>query len=340
LIVQATESGDDLFQALEDLSGSCSPEAKVILIGQENDIYLYKTLIDLGLSEYAVGGITTAELLEIIANLYAEEDATPLGRAIAFMGARGGVGSSTIAANVAYTLGQQFNEPVILVDLDLAFGTAAMTFDLQARQNVADALADPERLDDVLLEKFLLKFDDHISVMPSPTTLGGDYKIDLEGFEILLRLVRQMASFVVLDMPHQWPPWVSEILLDASEVVVTACPDLVGLRDAKSVLDTLKPKRGVDSPTRLVLNRIGEFKKTELSAKDFEKSLDVVPLTTIPFDPLLFGTAMNNGQMLAQESKGHKVVQRFAGLTDALSARASVGKAKGKSILSFLKGSK
>jgi pilus assembly protein CpaE len=338
LIVETAAAGDELFGSLESLAEVCDPGVKVVVLGHENDIALYKQLIEMGLSEYYCGPISTDALIGIVETIFSEPDSQSLGRVIAFVGARGGVGSSSIAANTAHALGQVFKDDVILVDLDLPFGTSALAFNLSPRQNITEALAEPDRLDDVLMERFMLKYDNYLSVAPAPAELGDQFKIELESFEVLLELVRKMASFVVLDLPHEWPAWVHEILLDANEVAVTAYPDLTNLRDAKNIFDVLGTKRGVDAPLRLVLNRVGASKNTELTAKDFEESLGVDPVATIPFEAALFGTAMNNGEMVAEVNKGSKAAKAFLKLADVVSARIPVAKAGGgKSLLSMLK---
>lgn len=333
LVLEAAETGDALFQALEGLAEVCNPDAKVVVLGSANDIQLYKRLKEVGISEYNCGPVTTENLIALIEGIYSEQDPTSLGRVVAFIGARGGVGSSTIAASTAYGLGQQFREPVILMDLDLPFGTLALALNLQQRQSVAEALAQPSRLDEVLMERFAIKYDDHLSVIPAPSVLDGNDDVNLDSFEVLIKLVRKMAAFVVIDLPHRWSPWVEALLLDANDVVVTASPDLLNLRDAKNIFDLLGPKRGIDAPVRLVLNRVGQAKKTELTAKDFEEPLKVKPVASIPCDPLLFGTAVNNGTTILQANKKSRAAREIDRLANVVSARMPSAKARKKDSL-------
>ncbi len=338
LIVETDATGDDLYQALEGLAEVCSPDSKVILIGPENDIDLYRQLLGMGLSEYFTSNITAQQMAETIEGMFTEADATQLGRVIAFVGARGGVGSSTMAANTAYVLSKQQDDNVILIDMDLAFGTAALSFNLQQKQSLVDALAQPGRLDDVLMARFMLKYDDHLSVVPSPANLGGNYSIDLEPLEVLMKLVRQMSPYVVLDLPHQWTPWVSEVMADVNELVITAYPDLISLRETKNLYDAIAHPRGDSAPTRLVLNRVGLAKKVELTAKDFEGALSAAPDAIIPFDPANFGTALNNGQMIIQTAKNCKASQQIGRLATLVAGKKNKkGKGAKKSAFSFLK---
>ena len=328
LIVETGLTGDAFFEALDALASTCKPDTRAVVLGADNDIALYKQLIAMGIADYFCGPVTAENLLAQIERLFSEADESALGRVVAFIGVRGGVGSSTIAANTAYALARQFAEDVVLIDLDLAFGTAAIAFNLQQRQSIADALAQPDRLDDVLLERFMLKYDDHLSVVPAPDALGDDIVVDLESLDVLMKLVRQLVPFVVLDLPHQWAPWMQAVLLDANEVVVTACPDLLSLRDAKNVFDVLTPKRGINAPTRFLLNRVGMAKKTELSAGDFEEPVGTRPTASIPFDPVLFGTAVNNGEMVVQVNARSKPARAFDNLAVVVSARTVETKTK------------
>ena len=332
LIVEVNETQETLFSKLGALADVFDSDSRLLLIGHENDIKLYRRLIELGVSDYICGEVNSEIIQSSINQLFADPAAIELGRVIACLGARGGTGSSTIAANLSYTLGQKYSEEVILIDLDMCFGTLALSFNLQQRQSIADALAQPNRLDDVLMERFMLKYNDFLSVVPAPVLLGGDFDVQVDAFETLLNLVRRMAAFVVIDLPHQWNPWVNEILLDANEVVVTAYPDLANLRDAKNIFDRLQEKRGIGSPTRLVFNKIGLAKVSELGAKDFRDPLGASPILSIPFEASLFGTALNNGQCAAEVNRRSKSVKRFTELASIVSGR----EVSTKSQLNFL----
>lgn len=338
LLIEAVEKGEALFSALARLSQVCDPKSKVVLLGSENDIFLYKHLMGMGLSEYYCGPLTPDALIDVIETLYSEAGAANLGRVISFFGARGGAGSSTLAANTAYALGQQFGEKVVLLDLDLAFGSAALGCNLQMRQSLSDALAEPERLDSVMIERFMLKYDDNLSLVAAPSTLGENTRIELEPFAVLLKLVREMASFVVLDLPHRWESWINEVLVDSNEVVITAYPDLLNLRDVKNIFEKLGPNRGVDAPIRLVFNRVGEFKKRELTPKEFQEAVGVAPTLSLPFAPAPFGSAMNAGDMLAKLDNKNKVVKEIDRLAAIVSGRdRSPAKKKGSSLLGGFK---
>ena len=197
LVVETTSSGDALYQELENLANVCAPNTRVFLIGRQNDIELYRSLLREGISDYLIGPATSEQLLLSFRDAFTDADAADAGRVIAFAGARGGAGSSTLSHHVGFSLADSFSEQVIVIDLDVSYGTAALGFNLQARQTIADALSQPARLDEVLLERFLLPYDPSegkLSVLASPASLAAGIVITSESLNKLISLARRMAS--------------------------------------------------------------------------------------------------------------------------------------------------
>jgi pilus assembly protein CpaE len=329
VMVEAVETGDALFSALEKLAEVCDPKLKVVLIGWENDISLYKTLTGMGIADYYCGPINADVLIRLMEDQFSETADKNLGRVISFVGARGGVGSSTIALNTAHTLGRLFGEKTILLDLDLAFGSAALACNLNPRQGLSEALAEPHRLDDVMMERFLLNYDDNLSLVPAPAVLDDTGSVNFESFQVLLNLVKRLASYVVLDVPHRWDRSLHEVLLDSNEIVVTAYPDLVNLRDVKNIFEKIAPARGVDAPIRLVFNKVGLFKKGELTAKDYKEAVEVDPTVSIGNDTTQFGTAMANGVVLNKVAKNSRPAREIERLAQLVSGRTMPVKKSG-----------
>lgn len=328
-VVIVEEEADDatLMARLEQLAEVCEPGTRVVVIGALNDIALYRQLLAQGISEYLLRPVTARQVIAALAAVFEDPAAPTRGKVFAFWGVRGGVGASTLAQNCAWAMGRALGEPVIYLDLDIAFGTSVLAFNLDAKQNVVDALANPERLDQVLMERFLVGYGDSLEVLSSPgdPRLAADIAID--GLDKLLDLAARMAPAVVVDLPHHWAAWTEHLLLAADEVVVVATPDLFCLRDAKSILEAVTPKRGEAARPRLLLNKFDAARRTQLSPKDFEETLNLAPALLVPFDPLLFGTAANNGQMLGEAVKTHKVAEQLAGFAAQLLGR-SPGAAK------------
>ncbi len=335
ILLETNSEGDEVLNELDRLAEVCDAGTNVLMIGSSNDIALYRELVRRGVADYMVGQIAPRQVLDAVSTIFEDPDAPPMGRSIAFMGSRGGSGSSSIAHNVAWHLGEEYGEEVSVIDLDVTFGTAALSFNLETQQTLDQALADPSRLDDQLLDRFLIEYDENVRLLASPSNLNVEERIMTDSLDRLLDLVRRRSSFVVLDVPHRWAPWVQQVLLDVDEAVVVGILDLCGLRDTKNLVDRLRQQRGPTSPVHMILNHQGAFKKTELSPKDFETAVEVKPDVIIPHAPALFGTASNNGQMAGQVSGKHKSVEAMRELALLVSGRQPQQKVK-KSLLDQL----
>ncbi len=210
---------------------------------------LYRELLKRGVSEYLVAPVDVMTIISAISNIYHESGSEKLGQVYAFIGAKGGVGSSTIAHNVAWTMARLVGSDVILADLDLPFGTAGLDFNLDPPQGIAEAVFGADRLDEVLLDRLLAKCEDHLSLLAAPAALDKAYDFGEGAFDQVLEIVQANVPTVVLDIPHLWTAWVRKTLIAADEVVITAVPDLANLRNAKSIVDLLG-RRGRTTPRR------------------------------------------------------------------------------------------
>lgn len=341
IIVESQLGGSQILGSLDRLAEVCDAGTRIVVVGHANDITLYRELIRKGVNDYLVAPLNPLQIVESISTLYADPEAPPLGRTIAFVGARGGAGSSTIAHNAGWCISEHMNEDVTVVDLDLAFGTGGLDFNQDPAQGVADALYAPERLDDVLLERLLVRCTEHLSLFAAPATLDRDYAIDEETYELVLDVVRHTVPCVILDLPHVWGPWTRKLLLEADEIVVTATPDLASLRNTKNLLDTLKTARPNDVSPHLVINQVGIAKRPEIPVKDFAEALEIDPALVLPFDAALFGEAANNGQMIEEIDARSKTAQGMRHLASAVSGRQISASSKpGKSLLARLLGKK
>src|SRR5689334_19941503 len=191
LIVETKLQGKAALEDVDRLAQVCDPATKVIVVGRVNDVELYRELIRRGVSEYLVAPLNPLHLIEIISGLYLSPDAPPVGRIVSFIGARGGVGSSTIAHNVAWCIAERMHINTTVVDLDLSFGTVSLNFNEEPGQGIAEALSAPERLDDVLLDRLLLKTSEHLSLFAAPAVMDRAYDADATAFEAVIDAVRQ-----------------------------------------------------------------------------------------------------------------------------------------------------
>lgn len=311
----------DLYAQLDALADVCLAGTKVIVLGNTNDVAIYRELLSRGISEYIVSPVDPISVIAGISRLYQDPAGKKFGRSLAFIGANGGVGSSTIAQNVAATLARTYDCDVILADLDLPFGTASLGFDLTTGPSIAQALKDGSRLDDALLERLLIKCEAHLQILTAPAVLQQCCDFEENAFERVLDVAQSNASFVVLDVPHIWTSWTKKTLISADEVVITAIPELASLRNAKNLIDLLKEARPNDAPPKLVLNQVGMPKRSEIKPDKFAAALAVEPIACIPFEASTVSAAANRGKMIADVAARSPVAKSFAKISQTISGR-------------------
>jgi len=324
IIVESRQEPRQLIEALRQLAEVCDPTSKVVIIGHYNDVWLYRELIRSGVSEYVVAPISMADIVGVITSIFVDPDAEPVGKTFAFVGAKGGVGSSTVAHNVGWAVSNLFSTEVVVADLDLAFGTANINFDQDPTQGIAEAVFAPDRIDEVYLDRLLAQCAEHLSLLAAPSTLDRVYDFDPEAFSQIIDTAQRTAPIVVLDVPHMWTGWSRSVLSQADEVVITATPELANLRNAKNLVDMLGKLRPNDLPPRLVVNQVGVPKRPEITVADFVDPLGIEPAAVLPFDPQFFGNAANNGRMLGEMDPQHATVQAINELAHILTGRSEI----------------
>lgn len=336
LVIESSARSAQLLSEIDQLAEHCDETVKVMVVGAINDIALYRQLVARGVSEYVVPPFQPLQILRTISGLFADPDAPFVGKQISVVGAKGGVGASTIAHNLAWAMAENTKVNTTLVDLDLSFGTTALDFNQEPAQTIADALLQPERADDAVIERLLAKASDRLSLFTAPASIGQIMDIPDESYISVIEVVRRNVPFLVLDLPHVWSRWVQRTLVASDEVIIVCQPDLASLRNGKNYIDQLKAARPNDNPPRLVINMSGVPKRPEIPVKDFGAAIGVEPEVILPFEPELFGTAANNGQMISETDGASRSAQAIDHMASLLTGRSVA--AQQKSILKKLLG--
>lgn len=340
LVVETRLNGQAALEELDRLAEVCDPSTKVVVVGRVNDVELYRELMRRGAAEYLVAPLNPLHLIEVISGLYTDPQAAPIGRVVSFMGSRGGAGSSSLSHNVGWCIAEELRINTTIVDLDLPFGTTGLDFNDEPSQGVADALSAPERLDDVLLDRLLVKRGDHLSIFSTAAMVDREYDAPADAYESVLDAVRQSTPCVIVDVPHLWTPWVKATLIASDDIVLVATPDLASLRNTKNIVEILRQSRPNDSPPKLVLNQIGVAKRPEIPVKDFAETIGIEPALVMNFEPHLFGQAANNGQMLNELASKSPAAAGIRRLAELVTGRVPQPLQKSSSLLSFFAGKK
>jgi pilus assembly protein CpaE len=326
VIILETEGRGDMLTGLDQLAAVCDAGTRVIVIGRVNDVTLYRELVKRGVSDYVIAPVNALDVVRSVCSLFSAPEAKAVGRIIAIVGAKGGVGASTIAHNVAWAIARDLALDSVVADLDLAFGTAGLDYNQDPPQGIADAVFSPDRIDTAFVDRLLSKCTDHLSLLAAPATLDRVYDFGTEAFDSILDTLRATMPCIVLDIPHQWSGWTKRALIGSDDILIVAAPDLANLRNTKNLFDLLKTARPNDRPPLYCLNQVGIPKRPEISANEFAKAIESEPVVTIPFDPQMFGAAANNGQMIAEIAANHRTTEMFLQIAQRLTGRGEAKK--------------
>ncbi|MEO6840005.1 MAG: AAA family ATPase [Bradyrhizobium sp.] len=326
VIILETEGHSDILANLDQLATVCDPGTRVVVIGTANDAAPYRELVRRGVNDYAIGPVQTIDVVRSICSLFSASEAVTAGRIIAVVGAKGGVGSSTVAHNVAWAIARDLALDSVVIDLDLAFGTAGLNYNQDPLQGIANAVFSPDRLDTAVVDRLLTKRTEHLSLLASPASLEQVYDFGTDAFDSIFDTLRMTTPCIVLDIPHQWSGWTRRALVGADDILIVAEPDLANLRNTKNMLNLLKASRPNDRMPLYCLNQVGMPKRPEIDARGFAKTVESQPIASIPFDSRMFGMAANNGQMIAEISANHRIAKTFLEVARRLTGRADTKK--------------
>jgi pilus assembly protein CpaE len=322
VIVLETEGHSNILAGLDDLAGVCDPGTRVIVIGTAHDITPYRELVRRGVNDYVIGPVEVLDVVRSICSLFSASEAVTVGRMIAVVGAKGGVGASTVAHNIAWHIARDVALDSVVIDLDLAFGTASLDYNQDPVQGIANAVFSPDRLDSSFMERLLAKCTDNLSLLAAPAALDQVYDFGVDAFDSIFDTLRMTTPCIVLDVPHQWTAWTRRALVGADDILIVAEPDLANMRNTKNMMNILKSARPNDRPPLYCINQTGMAKRPEIELRAFAKTIESQPIATIPFDSRMFGEAANNGQMIAEISAKHRAARMFQQMARRLTGRS------------------
>ena len=298
-----------------ELAEVCEPGVTVIAIGDRNDIGLYRDLLQAGVSEYVVKPATPQLLSKALFSKIVPAETSPisrkLGKIIAIVGARGGVGTTTIAINLAQYLADREKRRTLLLDLDLQNGDCALALNLRPTPGLREALANPLRIDGVFLERAMGAHGERLFVLSGEEPLRSETEFREEAVQTLIDALRAQFHYIVVDVPRL-PAKPYHRALELADIRV-----IVADRTLRAVRDTVRLRATLgegDATHRnlLILNRSGEGGRHAMTLEEMGK-VDLRPTIIIPFQPKLFiaGGLARRGRFfdaiasLATEISGH-----------------------------------
>jgi pilus assembly protein CpaE len=325
LFVDLSESSDPL-NDINALAEVCEPGTIVIATGMINDVRLYRDLIASGLQDYLLKPLTADAVRDsllaaqaVLAGPKAQGAGGEVDRprqTVAVLGARGGVGASSIATSLAWLLSER-GRSTGLLDLDIHFGTGALAFDLEPGRGLTDALENPSRIDGLFIERAMVRASEHLAVLSAEAAITQPLIVDGAALFHLQEELRNAFESVVVDLPRglavQHPHLVSEV----HNVVVVTEQTLAATRDTIRLLGWLKSQAPAVQVT-VVANKVMAAPAPEVTRKDFEASIERRIDIVVPHDAKLAVNAARQGKCLAAVARGSKLAAPLAALSAAV----------------------
>ena len=325
LFVDLADSADPLGD-VNALAEVCEPGTIVIAAGNTNDVRLYRELLNSGIQDYLLKPFTADQIRDSLAQAQmmlmgprhglAVEDAIHLMTAV--IGVRGGVGASTVASSIAWLMGENGGHTTALLDLDVHFGTGALSLDLEPGRGLTDAIDNPARIDGLFLERALVKANDKLSVLSAEAPINNPILTDGGAYFQLQEEMKGAFECTVVDVPRGMMIQHPHLFHDVQSVVLVVDLTLAATRDTIRILAWLKnnaPQAGV----LVVANRVHPS-LTEISRKDFENSIERQIDFMLPHDHKQTVNAAKLGKPVAEAGKTSKLGQGLAQIAEKLLA--------------------
>ena len=345
LFVDLAESGDPL-NDINALAEVCEPGTVVIASGQVNDVRLYRDLVASGIQDYLLKPLHPDMLREAFGHAQAMLNAPKQAdaavdrphSATAVIGARGGVGASTIATSLAWLMSDKQGRSTALLDLDVHFGTGALALDLEPGRGLTDAIENPSRIDGLFIERAMVKASEKLAVLSAEAPINAPLITDGAAFYQLQEEMRAAFECTVVDLPRGMLVQHPHLVSDVQTVVVVTELTLAAARDTIRILSWLK-SNAPGTQVLVLANRMHASGAQEITRKDFEGSIERKLDHVVPFDQKLAAQAAKLGKPVAEVGKNSKAVAPIVDLANAVLRAGEEGEAdpatpaKGKSLM-------
>ena len=287
---------------VNSLADVCEPGVTVVALGEHNDCVMFRDLLAHGVADYLVKPVTPALLQKSLKSATEQSGAlksnSRLGKLVAVTGTRGGVGTTMVATSVAWLIAQERRRKVALVDLDLQFGTVALSLDLEPSHGLREALENPNRIDSLFMDRVLVQHSERLHVLSAEESPDEPLLLDFNALELLIAELRNKFHYVLVDLPRTANPCSQQILQSATDLVLVSDFSLAGMRDTMRMTGLL-PTTNAACSAMVVVNRSGEHKQGEMPRAEFEKGVGRKLDLVLPFDARTVAAATNFGQAVA-----------------------------------------
>jgi pilus assembly protein CpaE len=327
LFVDLSESGDPL-NDINSLAEVCEPGTVVIAAGQVNDVRLYRDLLASGIQDYLLKPLSPDMLRDALASAQAVFLA-PKAEAgddrphlmVTVIGTRGGVGASTVATSLAYLSSAKDKRPTALLDLDVHFGTGALSMDLEPGRGLTDAVENPSRIDGLFIERAMVRASETLAILSAEAPISHPLITDGSAYFQLEEELRSAFEWTFVDLPRSMLVQHPHLVHESGVVVLVTEFTLAAARDTIRVLSWLK-SNAPQSQVVIVANK-AQAGLVEIARKDFEQSIERTIDIILPYDAKVMVQAAKLGKTVAESARASKLGQALAQLGEHLAAAGS-----------------
>lgn len=330
LIVQTDEIGDGFTAELEALAGGCGEHTAAIVVGPDNDVNLYRKLIDMGVSDYLVRPLQTAGLSDIIARVLIDRKGVSNSTLVAFVGAKGGVGTTAIAESYAWGVSDILGHKALLLDAAGGCSPLSVGIGFEPTTTLQEAVKAVEAQDQDSIDRMIFKASDKLGVLASGGEAMLDQTVSQEQYEQLLDVMLAKFPVVLADLSGAPAGIKNAVVKRANEILLVSSSTLASLRLARTLLQEMKDLRGGNKDgIELVVNMQGLAPANEASKGDVEAAMECKPAAVVPFDPKLFVGSESDARKITDDKAGETLVRNtlLPVLKNVVSGDPSAGEA-------------
>lgn len=325
LIYEIGENADEAFNHVESLLHANEVD-EVFLTSVHADQELLMRAIRTGVKEFLMQPLNEDEVRQSLERFKERQDKSssvvPLkpGHIINVIGAKGGVGTTTVAVNLATSLAEKKGiKSVALVDMNMLFGEVPLFLEIKPKHDLSEITKQVSRLDTTFLMNALSKSSAGVYVLPSPRHFDHHDALDPKVMDRVLELMNRMFDYVIIDGGHPLNPMFLKLLAASDTVLLTSVLTLPCLSNIDKLLRSLlNLGYPVDKLIKVVINRY--IKSSEISLEDAENGISKKIFWTIPNDYRTTLTAINQGKSLSQIAKNAAITRSFKDLADCIAA--------------------
>lgn len=306
LDVSASSDAAAEVAGIRDIAGG----AQLLVLGAINDVHMFRALLAAGAADYVPLPASRDALETAIGRLIdaAQTAVAPdgLGRVAVVVGTRGGVGATTTAISLAWLLAEEASKRTALIDLDLQFGTIALSLDIDPGRGLRDALEKPERIDGLYLDRATVKIGNNLFALSAEEPIEETLTYDPEAAGVLIDELRRKFDWIVIDLPRGSADLARTVLARASHTIIVADSTLAGLRDTMRFSSAAMA--GNPDQRVMVLKGGALGGRGGVTRAEFEKELGRPFDAAIPSDPKAAMEANNAGLPLPQAATASAAV--------------------------------